>query len=78
MVRLLEKKSGPSFCLIAALQFLLEKAEYEKGHLILNSLQDWVVLVISTMMRRMRMTRGGDNISFWRCFRCGSFWRGVE
>ena len=41
---LLEKKGGPGFCLIATLQFLLKKTEYEKRHLVLNTLQDWVVL----------------------------------
>ena len=41
---LLEKKGGPGFCLVATLQFLLKKTEYEKRHLVLNTLQDWVVL----------------------------------
>ena len=43
--RILEKKRCPGFCLVAALKLLLEKAEYEKSHLVLNSLQDWVVLL---------------------------------
>ena len=42
--QILEKQRCPGFCLVAALQLLLEKAENEKRHLVLNSLQDWVVL----------------------------------
>ena len=46
---ILEKEIGPGFCLIAALQFLLKKAEDEKSHIVLNSLQIRVILVIIMM-----------------------------
>ena len=55
--QILEKKRRPGFCLLAALKLLLEKAEDEKSHLVLNSLQHWVALIRIMVKRRTVMTR---------------------
>ena len=53
---ILEKKRCPGFCLLTALQLLLEKAGDEKRHLVLNSLQHGVALIRIMVMRRTMMT----------------------